>query len=239
MATNTKWSALIYVDLFGGPGICKLKETKKRFPGSALLAAHAPKPFSRILVCEQKAKVAHALQTRLTNLVADRASVKVGDCNVQIQKIVDQIPQGALTLAFIDPEGLHIHFETLRTLTKNRRVDLAILLPDGMDIVGNVETTYEKQTDSKLDRFLGPNSDWRTQWKNLANRNPENTCQLFADIYKSQLRNQLGYVAFSDEIYKSNQTPIYRIIYASKHELGRKFFEGISKIDSGGQQQLF
>ena len=183
MATNTKWSALVYVDLFGGPGICKLKETKKRFPGSALLAAYAPKPFSKILVCEQKAKVAQALQARLTDLVGDRASVIVGDCNVQIQKIVDQIPQGALTLAFIDPEGLHIHFETLRTLTKNRRVDLAILLPDGMDIVRNVETTYEKQTDSKLDRFLGPNSVWLTHWQNLAILNPEYTFQLFAVIF--------------------------------------------------------
>ena len=36
MATNPKWSGLVYVDLFGGPGICKSKETKKRFPGSAL-----------------------------------------------------------------------------------------------------------------------------------------------------------------------------------------------------------
>lgn len=108
-----------------------------------------------------------------------------------------------------------------------------------MDIVRNVETTYEKQADSKLDRFLGPNSDWRNQWQHLANRNPENTCQLFADIYKSQLREELGYIAFSDKIYKANQTPIYRIIYASKHELGKKFFEGISKIDSGGQKQLF
>lgn len=239
MATNPKWSALVYVDLFGGPGVCKLKETKKRFPGSALLAAYAPKPFSKILVCEQKAKVAQALKTRLASLVGDRASVIVGDCNEEIQKIADQIPQGALTLAFIDPEGLHIHFETLRILTKNRRVDLAILLPDGMDIVRNVETTYEKQTDSKLDRFLGPNSNWRTKWQNLANRTPENTCQLFADIYKSQLREELRYIAFSDRIYKSGQTPIYRIIYASKHELGKKFFEGISKIDSGGQQQLF
>jgi three-Cys-motif partner protein len=175
----------------------------------------------------------------ISNGVHVSACVIVGECNVQIQKIVDQIPHRALTLVFIDPEGLHIHFETLRTLTTNRRVDLAILLPDGMDIVRNVETTYEKQTESKLDRFLGPNSKWRADWQNLTNRTPENKCQLFANIYKSQLREELGYIAFSDKIYKSGQTPIYRIIYASKHELGKKFFEDISKIDSGGQKQLF
>ena len=95
------------------------------------------------------------------------------------------------------------------------------------------------QSEPNLDRFLGPNSDWRALRQNLANQNPDNTCQLFADRYKSQLRNELGYIAFSDKIYKSNQTPIYRIIYASKHELGKKFFDDISKIDSGGQKQLF
>ncbi|HEX4415935.1 MAG TPA: hypothetical protein VH107_20050, partial [Lacipirellulaceae bacterium] len=123
-------------------------------------------------------------------------------------------------------------------LTKNRRVDLAILLPDGMDIVRNVEL-YEKQSESNLDRFLGPNSDWRALRQNLTNQNPENTCQLFSNLCKSQLEKELDYVAFSDEVYKSSQTPIYRIIYASKHELGKKFFEDISKIDSDGQQQLF
>src|SRR5258708_7743313 len=54
MVGNPKWTAgLVYVDLFAGPGICTLRETRERIPGSALIAAHASKPFEKILVCER------------------------------------------------------------------------------------------------------------------------------------------------------------------------------------------
>ncbi len=33
------------------------------------------------------------------------------DCNKCIHNIVKEIPAGSLTVAFIDPEALHIHFE--------------------------------------------------------------------------------------------------------------------------------
>jgi three-Cys-motif partner protein len=233
MADNPKWSGLVYVDLFGGPGVCQLKETKKRYPGSALLAAFAPKPFRSILVCEKDVALAEALKTRLEHAASGRGHVIVGDCNEKIGELVKKIPERALTLAFIDPEGLHVHFETLRILTANRQIDVAILLADGMDIVRNVDV-YEKQAESNIDRFFGPDSDWRTEWRNLPNQNPENTCQLFGNIYKKQLE-KLGFAEPNDKVFKSRSKAIYRIIYASKHPLGAKFWDAISKIDRGGQ----
>jgi three-Cys-motif partner protein len=233
-AMAKKWSSLVYVDLFGGPGICQLKETKKRFPGSALIAARSLKPFSKILVCEKNAKLAAALKTRLDKWANDRASVFVGDCNAKIQEIADQIPPRSLTLAFIDPEALHVHFETLRILTQDRKVDLAILFPDGMDIVRNVER-YEKQQESNLDRYLGPNSDWRARRQDVANQTPEKLRQLFSEIFQSQLDKLLGYKHFASEVYRNQQGPIYRIIFASKHPLGGTFWNEIAKKDRGGQ----
>ena len=50
---------LVYVDLFGGAGVCSLKSrSKKRFPGSTIIAAHAAKPFQKIIVCEQHESLA-------------------------------------------------------------------------------------------------------------------------------------------------------------------------------------
>ena len=52
---------LVYVDLFGGAGVCALKgRSHERFPGSAIIAAHAPKPFERIIVCENNPSLAEA-----------------------------------------------------------------------------------------------------------------------------------------------------------------------------------
>ena len=140
--------------------------------------------------------------------------------------------------AFVDPEGLHVHFETLRLLTDGRRVDLLVLFADRMDILRNVDTTYVEDEDSKLDLFLGPDSEWRTAWNNLPNQSPQNACDLFADIYKDQLKRYLGYRVFSHRIMKSSRSPLYRIIYACKHDRGEEFWNKISKIDRSGQQDL-
>ena len=49
MVGHPQWSAgLIYVDLFAGPGVCRLRDTGERLPGSPLIAANAPKAFRRI-----------------------------------------------------------------------------------------------------------------------------------------------------------------------------------------------
>jgi three-Cys-motif partner protein len=235
MVDNPSWSGgLAYVDLFGGTGIC-VRDNGKRIPGSALLAVNTPKPFGNIIACEEVPELADALDKRL-NKFGVRDSVIVGDCNAEIDKVVARIPPRALTLAFIDPEGLHINFETLRTLTTGRQIDLNILFPDRMDIARNVEL-YASQTQSNLDRFLGPNTNWREQWRALPNQSAENICQLFCDIYKSQLET-LGFTEIRDVVFRAGSQPIYRIIYASKHPLGGKFWDEISKIDRGGQQSF-
>ena len=140
MVDKPQWKAgLIYVDLFAGPGVCKLKESGKRIPGSTLIAAHASKPFRKIIACELDEDLASACNVRLDNAyAASRKTVLVGDCNRLIDQVVALIPDRALTLAFVDPEALHANFSTLRTLTSGRRVDLLVLFADRIDIVRNV-----------------------------------------------------------------------------------------------------
>jgi three-Cys-motif partner protein len=240
MVGNPKWrGGIVYVDLFGGPGICKLRDTSKRVPGSPLLAAWAPKPFSQILVCEKNSGLANACKQRLDRQGAsDRAQVFDGDCNQEIHRIVKEIPQRSLTLAFVDPEGLHVRFDTLRILTDNRRVDLLVLFADRMDILRNVEKIYATQENSNLDQFMGPESNWRVLWNELPLRDPKRTCDLFADIYKNQLHRQLGFRVFSHRVMKSSRSPLYRIIYACKHDRGEEFWNKITQVDRSGQQDL-
>jgi three-Cys-motif partner protein len=240
MVGNPKWrGGIVYVDLFAGPGICTLRETGRRIPGSALLAAWAPKPFDKILVCEKDSTLADACRRRLANTaIADRVNLFVGDCNSEIVRIEREIPESALVLAFVDPEGLHVHLETLETLTKKRRVDLLVLFADRMDIVRNVDL-YASQGESNLDRFLGLTSNWRQKWDGLNSRDPASVCKFFTDLYKDQLIDRLGYSALTDEVMKSTRSALYRVVYASKHPLGLKFWNEISKIDRSGQRGLF
>jgi len=239
MVGHPSWPAgLAYVDLFAGPGICKLRESGKYIPGSTLIAANAPKPFQTILAIELDPKLAAALDTRLKRTPAAAvAKVFQGNCNTQIDQLVRYIPKRALTLGFIDPEAMNVDFETVEKLSKCGRVDLLILFADRMDLVRNVDR-YEKDNPSVLDRMMGPRSRWRDLWAQLANRSAGNICQLFANEYKNQLANQLGYVAFGEKVMESGNGPIYRLIFASKSEKGLEFWDKVTQKDHDGQMGL-
>lgn len=189
LGKHPSWpQGLIYVDLFGGPGICLEKTSHLRAPGSALVASQAMKPFRRIIVCEQDAETADACRARLSRL--SRATdfvVLQGDCNALVHDVVALIPTGALTLAFVDPTGLHTNFTTIHTLTGGRAVDLLILFPDSVDIVRNFEIYFETP-DSNLDRVLGPAVNWRRDYSQLPRHDSLALREYFAEVYKRQLR---------------------------------------------------
>jgi three-Cys-motif partner protein len=238
MKNKSAWGGLTYVDLFAGPGVCQLRGTGKRIPGSVLLAANAPVPFRKIIACEKTPNLANALKGRLDEHKAlGRSHVLVGDCNEQIKQVVDLIPQRNLTLAFIDPTGLDAHFTTIETLTRSRRVDLLILFADSYDVARNV-FTYASQVESKLDRVLGPDSDWRHELRQLSNPTRENIRVLFSEIYQRQLRIHLGYKYFEQRTMRWRHLPLYRLIFAARHELALKFWKEAIKEDPGGQMGL-
>lgn len=241
MVGHPKWPAgLAYVDLFAGPGVCVLKESGRRIPGSPMIAVNTAKPFERVVVCERCPNLADACRQRLAAFGAgERTSVLEGDCNDLIDEVVRNLPRRALTLAFIDPTGLHARFETVAKLAQAGRVDLLILFADHHDIVRNVDRYEQQGPDSKLDQVLGPSVDWRRPWKNLVNRTPERIADFFSNLYKDQLASHLGYVEFGHKVMKSDRGPLYRIIYASKDPRGLDFWNKITRKGARGQRRLF
>ena len=235
-----KWpNHLVYVDLFAGPGVLESRGEGRRFPGSPMIAAHTPKPFDRLIFCEQNRRLADACEKRLANWgAADRSIVVCGDCNERIGEIAASILGDSLTLAFVDPTGLHARFETLETLVTDRSVDLLILFADRMDIVRNIER-YHDETSPKLDAMLGPQSDWRVQWSKLDNRSPENICRMFNAIYERQLKRWFGYTEFGSEVIRMpSGRGLYTILFASRHHLGKKFWQESTKTLIDGKRLL-
>jgi three-Cys-motif partner protein len=239
MVGHPKWpDGVVYLDLFAGPGVCVVRDTKRRLPGSPLIAANAPKPFTKILPCELDPKNAQACEDLLRLSPAhDRFKVFRGDCNEQITKIIKEIPRGALTLAFLDPTGLHANIDTFKTLASTGRVDLLILFPDAIDVLRNVEA-YLPQLDSNLDRVLGVDSGWREKWLALGGAEGRKARQLFALLYKEQLKKHANYVVFGDEVISGPKGPLYRLVFASKSQMGLDFWQKVTKKDVGGQRRL-
>ena len=226
---------LVYVDLFAGPAVLRKKDGT-RIPGSPLLAAEAPNPFTKIVLCEKDENVAAACEQRLiTRGHRDRCVVIRGDCNLMVGDICHEIPANSLTLAFVDPTGLHANFETIKRLARGRAVDFLILVADGYDIVRNVEQ-YAAQPQSNLDSFLGEGCNWRNAWKQLPNHDSINVCRMFLDLYQQQLKSRLGYLHFGAEyLAMPKGAELYRILFASRHELGLKFWLESTKHDKNSK----
>jgi len=211
---------LVYVDLFGGAGVCTLKGTKERFPGSALIASSVEKPFQQIIVCEKDPELASACEQRLSRTqVADRCRVLTGDCNDLIHTVVQEIPERALVLAFIDPKGLDAKFGTVEVLGKSARTDFVVLFADAYDVVCNNLEYYWDDSNSKLDETLGPDSGWRKELEQAGFPRGLEHRQLFAQVYTRQLERHLGYSVFREKRVKSCGRPLYLLIYGSRHEL--------------------
>jgi three-Cys-motif partner protein len=220
-----KW-ALTYIDLFPGPGRCLIKNTGEERDGSALTALGFN--FKRYIFCEQDPDYMAALKERCRRSPKFNTIKFVqGDCN----QTVRDIHLDGLSMAFVDPTGIDIHFDTIQTLSKNRRVDLLMTVMEGMDIKRNLERYRKDGDQSDLGKFVGG----AVPWERLQNSRDVMTA------YREQLKT-LGYdtVEYKDIFVRNDKNvPLYFLMFASKHHRGLEFWNKISTEDEYGQRELF
>jgi three-Cys-motif partner protein len=230
---DKQWSGLHYIDLFAGSGIGKLKSTTNLEWGSPLLAAQAPHPFTRLHLCEKDSKKCDALRARLKKFPQLKPPQIVnGDANEAVDEIVKAIPDRTLSLAFLDPFGLHLHFDTVMKLSRHR-CDLIIFFPDRLDIQRNWET-YVAGRDSKLSKFMG-SDDWRVELKDATKGT---RVELLRKLYENQVK-KLGYkhVGESERI-SANKRPLYLLLFFSKDKTATKIWKGIGIIQPDDQRRF-
>lgn len=226
-----RWSGLHYIDLFASAGVERIRDTNQLEWGSALIAAQSPHPFSRLHFCELDRDRYQALHARLARLShPQEPQIIQGDANVAVTQVVNALPPRTLSLAFLDPHGLHLAFETLRTLSR-RKVDLIIFFPDHLDALRNWEAVYHDNPNSNLDRVLGTPT-WRERIKATAQ---SNWADVLSKLYVEQIRS-LGYTHFEHErISLPNGRHLYKLIYCSSADIGAKIWRGISARKADGQ----
>jgi three-Cys-motif partner protein len=241
-AMQRHWPHRAYIDLMAGPGRCILENGDDEFDGSPLRALKCEPPFTSVLLVENAPKLLTALRSR-TASYGSRVQIIEGDCNDPdvITNIRETVPGSALALAFVDMLGLDVKFETLKQLTKGRRIDLAITFQVS-DLVRNVPQILKGQADGKrLDDFFGT-SEWRQVVADAEQRKLPTTTigDALTDFYIARL-STLGYsdVQPLHRLMKNKlNAPLYRLVLAGKHERAADFFSKISKIEYSGQRGL-
>jgi len=191
---KNKWGARAYIDLYAGAGHAKIEGTSRIVRGSPLIALKVPYKFDKYIFCEENAKCINALKQRVrTQFPNTNVEFVHGDCNKNVAEILAKIPEspdkGTLSLCFIDPFNIGIHFDTVKRLS-GKRMDFLIVLPTGMDATRN-QARYFDKNDSKIAQFLGQ-PDWRKLLED-AERRGTPFRQFLADLYASQMAT-LGYI---------------------------------------------
>jgi three-Cys-motif partner protein len=244
MGKNTQFDqGLTYVDLFCGCGVCEPKidpaGRRKRYPGSVLFAASTPNQFRRLLLCDSDSDALRCASERVRRL-GYQGEVRefCGDVNQLADSIAAAIPPRSLCVTFIDPYSLGVDFGTIAKLASQRPMDLMVLITDGYDIVRNTETYYYPRENHTLDRFLGPDCDWRRAWDSMTNRDAASIRALFAELYQEQLR-KIGYRYSQHWPVDGPHGPVFRLLFASKNELGLKYCDIALREDFDGTLGLF
>lgn len=232
-SVSRKWDGkLAYVDLFSGPGRSLIRDTSEEVDGSPLLALKCN--FAHYIFVDVPDVLA-ILRTRLAgHPKLAQISFIEGDCNSVIEQILIELPRNHLTLAFVDPTGLQIQFNTIRRLVHERKVDLLMTLQFGMGVKMNLPQYLKTKEGGALSSFLG-NSDWREDEKQSGT-----VFQLGQRIltrYLSQLR-ALGYLDVRDlEIIRNDKNMLlYFMVMASRHPLGEHLWREVTRIKPLGQR---
>ena len=231
-----QWKGKIaYIDLFAGPGRNVIRGTREEIDGSPFWALN--RDFARYVFVDVP-EVLTSLESRLARH-AKRSQITLieGDCNAVLDQVLAAVPANHLTVAFIDPTGLHISFNTIRRLVHNRKVDLLMTIQFGMGIRMNLPQ-YINAEKEVLTAFLG-NSDWREDIE--AGGSVSESCRRILDRYMSQL-HRLGYQTVKDDEIPvrtdQNNLLLYSIVLASRHKLAEHYWHEVTKIGASGQRRL-
>jgi len=231
-SVKDKWPGLHYIDLFAGAGIERLNGSGALDWGSPLIAAQARHPFSGLHLCEKDNKKHQALRHRICKLGLDPQVLR-GDANKRVNEIVREVPRKTLSLAFLDPYGLHLAFDTIEKLS-DIRADLVIFFPDRLDALRNWERHYLHNPDSNLDRCLGSGADWRS----ILDTTPQDhLAEALRELYVAQIRS-LGYSEFRYQRIEAKGHPLYVLILCSRSKIAAKLWAGISSKEPNGQRRL-
>lgn len=252
-AMRTKWPTRNYIDLFAGPGKCRVRQTGEVLLGSPLLALTTEHPFTGYFFVDRDPNQLSALQKRSrASTFHDRIQFSCGDSNVVVQEIAATIlasdrrqhggTPSSLNLALLDQEGLELQWETIATLARVPKMDLIIYYPQ-MGIARYIKIAFQSEDETAVDRFFG-DTEWRKIYQ--AQRGGLWLHRRLIDHYKKKLQG-LGYThVFQGDEHgyeplirnQGKNAPLYRLLFASKHALGHKFWREVIKRDVYGQRQL-
>jgi three-Cys-motif partner protein len=176
---------IIYIDAFAGLGRTEVRskvvaldtlsmfdevvresqpEVREVIDGSPRVALSTPDKFDRYVFIERDPRRMAQLEALKEEFkVTHKIALRKGDCNAELQKIVDSGIdwKSHRAVCFLDPFGMHVPWKTVEMLGRTKAIEVLINFPLDMAIQRVLTRTGQLQPGWRdtLDDFFG-SSDW-------------------------------------------------------------------------------
>lgn len=218
-----------WVELFSGPGRLLVQGTSQFMAGSPMHALAVPRPFAGYFFADLSGECCRCLRTRTQGMHG--VHIHEGNANDvgTMDALVRVVPESALVIVYLDPQGLDLHMDTIRALAwRFRKLDLIVNLPVN-GLVRNITT-------EKAGRMLGhPNPG-----ELLA----QGTANLTRNI-RAYFRDQLEALRYprenqaSFEVRQADKKALLcDLVVAGRLPLTKQLFERASEVGPYGERRL-
>ena len=246
--TRTKrFGGWTFVDTFAGSGLVLVRDTDRCFEGSALIGLRSG------------ASIVHAIELRQANVnalrqrarergVGFRLKTHAKDANTIAPRIVANIRTQAPVFVLQDPEGMELKWSTVEAVARancgkrKRKPEQLINFNDGVLRLLWTDQPIPPGLEGALDAYFG-NPAWREIVKERASGRlePWETVRAVVDLYKQQLRHDIGYTYVLDREIRRDQVtrgPLaYHLIFASDHDAAPGIMQdAFNKVHVGQSQ---
>jgi three-Cys-motif partner protein len=235
-----------YVDAFAGTGswttadlplldIDDDAEAKEYQDGSARIALGLPSPFDQYLFVEKSRKRAGELRRVIRTDYAqldNRCEIHTGEANAEIRKwCAERDWKKERAVVFLDPYGMQVEWETIRTLAATKGIDLWYLFP-GIARLLRHDSKIDEKWGARLDILLGTDA-WRTRFFQKEIRTDlfgeiENVERTVTEAAIESFIHERLATCFGKNVGRglilrnSKQSPLYFLCFAASNERGAK-----------------
>jgi three-Cys-motif partner protein len=226
----------IYIDAFAGAGMHKLKITGDFVPGSPLNALNVTPPFREYHLIDLKSDKVKSLN----KIIGDRPGVYIynGDCNdILLKEVFPKVlfKDYRRALCLLDPYGLHLNWEVIKTAAEMRTIDIVLNFPVA-DMNRNVLWRNAEGVDpADIDRM---NSFWGDEsWREVAYSTTGNLFgfpekennEKIAEGFRQRLRLVAGFKQVPKPLPMKNSknAVVYYLFFASQKLVAKDIIKQI------------
>ncbi len=241
-----------YVDAFAGTGIHKAKDGGRLIEGSPLRALKVEPAFDVYWFIEVSSLRIERLEQLKLEFPDKDIRIRQGDCNeVLLRELVPQITRESKqrALAFVDPYGLEVEWNTIVQLAEAETFDVFINFSMmGVTRLLEREKLPSKDTLNLLNRLMG-----HTEWVDQIYQSPPQMSlfgeqvivrgklrtQWLASLYKDYLSCRFPQVSTPVIMKNTKGSPLYALFLGSHNKTAVKItndifrrFERLKEVDS-------